>query len=622
MTTADQRSTINGYARTVRDLLSNRRYGLEFYQREYSWERTQVEELLTDLTSRFGDQRHPSHTRKSVATYRPYFLGPIITSQRDGTDYLIDGQQRLTSLSLLLIHLLHRLVGHEEIQALIRPCISSVKYGEHSFTLDVPDREPVMNALVDAADFDREAATASVRQIWGRYQDIERLLELSEDELPLFVDWLLEKVILVEITTSESQMAYEIFETMNDRGLNLTPTDMLKSYLLARMEDLDLIRVSEHFWRQRIQVLGEAERNADAEFFKAWLRAHYAQSIRERKKQASPRDFDIIGTAFHRWVRDNEEKVDLKAPSDFHRLVNTDMRRMSHHYLRLLDAESRLTPGLEHVRYNAETGFTLQLTVALAPVTPEDDDVTANAKMEMVARYLDTFVARRIVNYRNFGYSTVQYTMFNLAKEIRGLDLLALRDTLLEQLEKDEESFGGVAEFGLHMQNGRRVRYLLARLTDFVERQCKGEPIFEQLIDRSRKHPFEIEHIWADKYDRYAEEFPSTHDFQAARNRLGGLLLVPKDFNGSYGALPYEEKVRHYRAQNLLAASLHPDTYERNPSFVRFLDRTGLPFQPYPERFGDADMRERQELYRQLCELIWSLASFHSGADLAADGGA
>jgi hypothetical protein len=159
----DQRSTINGYARTVRDLLSNRRYGLEFYQREYSWENTQVEELLTDLTSRFGEQRDPSHTRKSVANYRPYFLGPIITSQRDGTGYLIDGQQRLTSLSLLLIHLLHRLDGHEEIQSLIRPCISSVKYGEHSFTLDVPEREPVMKALVRESDFDPEGASASVR---------------------------------------------------------------------------------------------------------------------------------------------------------------------------------------------------------------------------------------------------------------------------------------------------------------------------------------------------------------------------------------------------------------------------------------------------------------------------
>lgn len=607
MTTADQRSTINGYARTVRDLLSNRRYGLEYYQREYSWERTQVEELLIDLTSRFGEQHDPSHTRKSVAMYRPYFLGPIITSQRNGTDYLIDGQQRLTSLSLLLIHLLHRLHGHEELQALIWPCVSSVKYGEHSFTLDVPERDPVMKALVDGTDFEPEGATASVQNIWGRVQDIERLLELDEDELPLFVDWLLEKVILVEITTSESQMAYEIFETMNDRGLNLTPTDMLKSYMLARMEDFELIRSSEQFWRQRVQELSEADRNADAEFFKAWLRAHYAESIRERKKQATPRDFDVIGTAFHRWVRDNESKVGMKSPSDFDRLVNVDMRRMSRHYLRLLEAESQLTPGLEHVRYNAETGFTLQLTVALAPVTPEDDEITANAKMDLVARYLDTFVARRIVNYRNFGYSTVQYTMFNLAKEIRGLGLPKLREVLLQQLEKDEESFPAVNDFGLHMQNGRRVRYLLARLTDFVQRECKDESLFEQLVDRSRKHPYEIEHIWADKYERHVDEFAAAHDFQAARNRFGGLLLVPKDFNASYGALPYKEKLPHYRAQNLLAASLHPDTYDRNPSFRNFIERTGLPFRPYPNGFVDGDMQERQELYRQMCELVWSV---------------
>lgn len=614
MTVAEQRPTINGYARTVRDLLSNRRYGLEFYQREYSWERTQVEELLVDLISGFGEQRDRAHTRKSVANYRPYFLGPIITTHRDGTDYLIDGQQRLTTLSLLLIHLLHRLPGQDDLHALIRPCISSVKYGEHSFTLDVLEREAVMNALVKASEFDLGDSRASVRNIWARYHDLERLLELDEEDLPLFVDWLLEKVVLVEITTSESQMAYEIFETMNDRGLNLTPTDMLKSYLLARIDDHELIHSTEGFWRQRIQELAVQDRNADADFFKAWLRAHYAQSIRERKRQALPRDFDIIGTAFHRWVKDNEDKVSLKNPVDYHRFVDTDMRRMSRHYMRMLEAQARLVDGLEHVRYNAETGFTLQLTVALAAVTPEDDDATAVEKIELVARYLDTFVARRIVNYRNFGYSTVQYTMFNLAKEIRNLELPALRATLLDHLEKDQESFASASKFGMHQQNGRRVRYLLARITDFVERECKGRRVFEELVDRSRKYPYEIEHIWADKYERYSTEFDSLQEFHAARNRFGGLLLLPKDFNASYGAGSYEEKLPHYRAQNLLAASLHPDTYEHNPSFVHFVKKTGLPFKPHPNGFNEADMQERQELYRQLCERVWTVDPFEETA--------
>ena len=76
-------------------------YGLDFYQREYSWEETQVAELLDDLTTRFLDEFDESHERRHVASYRPYFLGPIVTALRDGMRYLVDGQQRVTTLSLV-----------------------------------------------------------------------------------------------------------------------------------------------------------------------------------------------------------------------------------------------------------------------------------------------------------------------------------------------------------------------------------------------------------------------------------------------------------------------------------------------------------------------------------------
>lgn len=321
----------------------------------------------------------------------------------------------------------------------------------------------------------------------------------------------------------------------------------------------------------------------------------------------------MIGSAFHKWVRENEQLMGLATKSDFEILVRHKFDRMSRHYLRMLSAQQSLTRGLEHVRYNAETGFTLQLMVCLAPVTPDDDDAAANEKIELVARYLDTFVARRMVNYRNFGYSTVQYTMFMLAKDIRGLELPDLRLALqhkVQELDERGETFDGVGQYGMHQRNGRHIRYLLARLTDFVEKMCKGTSIFEELVDRGRKYPFEIEHIWANIPKRYEDEFRSVHDFERARNRFGGLLLLPKDFNASFGKLPYDKKLPHYRAQNLLAASLHPDTYEHNPVFRRFIEEYRLPFRPYPDTFDSGAMEERQELYRQLCEIIWSPAAF------------
>ena len=55
--------------------------------------------------------------------------------------------------------------------------------------------------------------------------------------LAVFADWLIENVYFVEVTASADTDAYAIFETMNDRGLSLTPVDMLKSYLLSQIDD-------------------------------------------------------------------------------------------------------------------------------------------------------------------------------------------------------------------------------------------------------------------------------------------------------------------------------------------------------------------------------------------------
>ena len=116
---------------------------------------------------------------------------------------------------------------------------------------------------------------------------------------------------------------------------------------------------------------------------------------------------------------------------------------------------------------------------------------------------------------------------------------------------------------------------------------------------------YEVEHIWADHPEQHADEFGHPADFGEYRNRIGGLLLLPKSFNASYGDLTYEEKLPHYNTQNLLARSIHPQSYEHNPGFLRFVQQSGLPFKSYGH-FTKADLEERSVLYRQLAERIWN----------------
>ena len=98
---------IEGRAKTIRELLKGARFSIDFYQREYAWEERQVRELIEDLTTKFLDFYAPHHERAQVEKYGHYFLGSIVISHKQQKRFIVDGQQRLTSLTLLLIHLHH-----------------------------------------------------------------------------------------------------------------------------------------------------------------------------------------------------------------------------------------------------------------------------------------------------------------------------------------------------------------------------------------------------------------------------------------------------------------------------------------------------------------------------------
>jgi hypothetical protein len=426
--------------------------------------------------------------------------------------------------------------------------------------------------------------------------------------VPYFADWLKDNVHLVEITAFTDDDAYTIFETMNDRGLNLSMTDMLKGYLLANINDGAARDECGRLWKSRVADLKDRGREVDADFFKAWLRSQYAKTNRERHKGAVPEDYDRIGSEYHRWVREKRgrEIIGLSASPDFIRFIQQDLDFFSHHYLRLLDASSTFTPGLEHVFYVARMGFTTQYQLLLAPLTPADSTSEVDRKFRLVGIYLDILLNRRIWNWHTIGASTMQYAMFLVVRDfIRHRKPDDLAENLYRRLTTDsEERFATNPRFGLHQQNQEYVRLMLARLTDYVERQSGLPSRYVEYVTANGKQRYEVEHIWANKPERHDTEFSSSADFAEYRNRIGDLLLLPKSFNASYGARPYEDKLPHYDAQNLLARSLNPLAYEHNPGFLSFLDHSGLDFRPFT-RFHRAELDARQELYTQLAERVW-----------------
>ena len=275
------------------------------------------------------------------------------------------------------------------------------------------------------------------------------------------------------------------------------------------------------------------------------------------------------------------ESVGLTRSDDFYRFIDRDFEFYSRQYLRLLEASKKPVEGLEHVLYNTQHGFTLQYMLLLAPLKPDDGEALVKQKVGLVARLLDILLTWRLWNFRSIAYSTMQYAMFVVMRNARGLDP-SVAHKLHGILTKEEETLASNERLRVHQQNRYALHRLLARMTDFVETQS-GQPSHYLDYVSEGKGRYEVEHIWADHPEQHTDEFSHPADFAEHRNRIGGLLLLPKSFNASYGDLPYEEKLPHYNTQNLLARSLHPQCYEYNPGFLRFVQESGLPFRAHSQ---------------------------------------
>ncbi len=597
---------------SILKVFKDRQYTVEYYQREYSWEQMHIVQLVDDLCNAFLDNYENSHGLQDAEDYNGYYLGPLVLSKKLNKYSIIDGQQRLTSLTLFLIYLNHK-QKELELSINISEMILDEPFGRKLFNIDVLERKNCLDALFNHGKYTPpKGADKSTVNMVDRYQDISSAFseKIDAKALPLFLEWLKRKVVLVEIVAHSDKNAYTIFETMNDRGQNITPTEMLKGFLISKYrDDKKRERVNE-FWKKAILEL----KGEDEPFVKAWLRAKYAESIRPREAGALNEDFEKIGTRFHNWVRDNKERIGLVNEAEFDKFINVEFKYYAEAYGRIKIAEKNFTPELDYVHYIRQWGIidSLRHPLMFAPLKTSDSVDIANKKMNIVAKYIDIFCVRRSINFHTLSSGSIRTAMYNLVKEIRDKDLNDLVGILSGKLDKMDEGepWDGFDGFYLHGKNKPFVKYLLSRLSGYVDCLAGKDTNFTTYYCPTQGKPFEIEHLWENNSNNHKDEreqpFKESIDFDKCRNSIGALVLLPNGPNQSHGADPYVDKLKHYIKENTLVKSLNESAYIKDPNFQRLISSHGLKFRPHPEmKIADIDLR--RGLYRQIAEKIWCL---------------
>lgn len=244
-------------AKTVKQIFgdADSYYQIPDYQRPYSWGTEQIEQLWEDIYEAME------------LNQETYFLGAIILTS-PGSSYLevIDGQQRLTTLTILLCVIRDRYLGKDK--ALINSIKSLV---DGAYRLRLITQSHIQNKfekeILEGVEFPKHKLTEKEREADSFLNAAlifrDKLHSVKNvDKIKKFLDYIMNRVILITITCSNQASAIKLFQVLNTRGLDLTNTDVIKSHLFSNC-DKEKVQQLKDSWIRIENIASDVGRDTD-----------------------------------------------------------------------------------------------------------------------------------------------------------------------------------------------------------------------------------------------------------------------------------------------------------------------------------------------------------------------
>ncbi|MFM7571988.1 MAG: HNH endonuclease family protein [Snowella sp.] len=315
-----------------------------------------------------------------------------------------------------------------------------------------------------------------------------------------------------------------------------------------------------------------------------------------------------INNSPNRWARENAQRLKWDTENVIISLIEDEFKHFSHIYTLILKRSSRFDPVFDIIHYNYIADFSWQVTILLSSIRLDDDDNEVSRKMRILSKYIDFWLVSRFANGKRVQASDNQ-ELFELTINIRNMDFDTLKDYLIKKVDSSELHIlggkkgkkGGIRELSLNNYTKKGIKYILARISEFIERSSTEE---DTTWLSWFMHKADIEHIVEDNYERYTADYYSKDDFKSYRNKIGALILLESGKNKSLKDRPFSYKKNFY-LRGLFARSLCEKAYIHETGFRNFITKNGFDFKPY-EKFGIEEIDERTDLIAQIAEYIWN----------------
>lgn len=484
-------------------------YNIPKYQREYTWGQKEWGLLFNDV----------------IENDKGYFLGSIIcvddsvSAWSDAILEVIDGQQRLTSISILLITLYNKLNkmksqldedGLTDLNNIKRELV--VKRGGKNISRLKPqvqnnNRDDYFSLLCEndlLLDYEKKN-NAGNRRIYRAYYYFSNLIDKYVEDIQKEasdlneIDILFELVnkfnsaILVSIQVETHKDAYMLFESLNNRGVPLSAIDLIKNLLISVSDDDGKSDDAYYKWKKILSYLGE-DYSVQERFFRQFYNA-YRDELNEPYKAEGKVKYALGYLATKSTILDIYEKL---IKTDYEKFLNRVKKEASNYSILINNAsEDDIIEELVQPLFNLDKIQGAPSYILLLYLLSKKAELNLNNKIiANIINYLTKFFVRRnITDYPNTRNLTkIFMDLVALIKDKKGTEIYDLIINNLKANSSSDEIFEAKLKGSIYLDNPDATRFLLC----YYEDKFKTNEIYTNLWsrDNSNKYIWTIEHIF------------------------------------------------------------------------------------------------------------------------------
>jgi uncharacterized protein with ParB-like and HNH nuclease domain len=503
--------------------LTDRRLAVPIYQRSYAWEEKHVIDLYDDLLSALRNSEDE------------YFIGSVVISAGTGRDEVVDGQQRLATIAILISAIRDHFASIEDEER------AADIQNQYLSKRDRRSQEVVPNLKLNINDNDyfykkiilfNENSVDTTR---ASHERIEKAYRIARNKISAFVstesnpanalldicDFIDNHLKIIVVLVPDHANAFTIFETLNDRGLDLAISDLLKNYLLGQ-SDNRLEEVQEN-WAKMYTLL-EA---TDNESLVVTFIRHYWSSIfgltRERE----------LYSKIKQRITSKQRSVDL----------SIELERAARVYVALIDTSQSYWNDYSIEAKNHMATLNLFKMTQMRPLLLAIMDKFSTIEVERSLKFL-VAVSSRFLITGGLGGGALEAQFSDRAREISDGTITTkngLKDAMSRAIPSDtafKEAFKTASVSKQYL-----ARYYLMTL----EKSANGEDNPE-LIPNGDTSAVNLEHILPKTYTTDWDFNPDQH--KAYSKRLGNLAIMSTRLNSEVGNSSFEIKKPFYEASD------------------------------------------------------------------------